>query len=100
MGIIKSFDIKNLLPFHKPGKGVPESIGKEDKVAELDPNLSPEEQIYVAHYLGYADILLGAAPVPEKEPAIEDKIVEMPVPGQERQEPPVAEKTEGDGEAA
>ncbi len=100
MGIIKSFDIKNLLPFHKPGKGVPESIGKEDKIAELDPNLSPEEQVYVAHYLGYADILLAAAPVPEEEPAIEDKIVVMPVPGQASQEPEVAEKTEDDGEAA
>jgi hypothetical protein len=97
MGIIKSFDIKNLLPFHKPGKGVPESIGKEDKIAELDPNLSPEEQVYVAHYLGYADILL-AAQVPGEEPATqdkEDKIVEMPVSGPEIQGP-----AEGDGEAA
>jgi len=86
--------------FHKPGNGVPESIGKEDKIAELDPNLSPEEQVYVAHYLRYADILLAAAPVPEEEPAIEDKIVEISVSRQESQEPAVAEKAEGDGEAA
>jgi len=38
-------------------------------------------------YLRYADILLASgAPVPEEEPAIEDKIVEISVSRQESQE--------------
>jgi len=97
MGIIKSFDIKNLLPFHKPGKGVPESIrGPEEKILELDPTLSPEEVVYVAHYLGYADVFLSGTADPEEKSA-QEKVIEMP--GQGNQEPSEAKEAE-DGEAA
>jgi len=83
MGSSKSFDIKNLLPFHKTAKGVPRSIrGEEEKIIELDPKLSPEEQMYVRHYLGYADILLG--PLDELDPlastieeVVGEKVIEI-----------------------
>lgn len=98
MGNIKSFDIKNLLPFHKPGKGVPESIrGPEEQVTDLDPNLSPEEQVYVAHYLGYADVFLGSTAAPKEKP-VEEKVIEMPA--QTNHEPREVKKADGEDEAA
>ena len=55
---------KNLLPFKKryggykiPGM-TPESQVLVDRV---DPDLSPEEQSYVGHYLAYADALIRSA---------------------------------------
>ena len=76
MGIIKSFDIKNLLPFKKRD-GVPGHVrGLEEKMIELDPTLSHEEQTYVAHYVGYADRLLGNLE-PHREP-MEKRVIEMP----------------------
>lgn len=75
MGIIKSFDIENLLPFKKRD-GVPDATRPpEEKIADLDPTLNHEEQVYVNHYIGYADQLLGIPP-PKPEP-IEKRVVEM-----------------------
>jgi hypothetical protein len=55
---------KNLVPFRKrhgrykiPGM-TPEHEVLMDRV---DPDLSPEEQSYVRHYLGYADALIRGA---------------------------------------
>jgi hypothetical protein len=102
MGTTKSFDIRNLLAFHKPGNGLPKSAGgPAEKIADLDPNLSPEEQVYVGHYVGYADILLGAggpAQKPVEEKAIENRVIEMR--GQVNQEPSQAKRTPGKDEAA
>jgi len=60
MGIIKSFDIRGLKPFHRTDGRLPQPGPEtEDKIAELDPGLTPEEQSYVNHYVGYADVLLN-----------------------------------------
>jgi len=95
MGIIKSFDINNLLPFKKT-KGVPESSsGVEEKILELDPTLNHEEQVYVGHYVGYADRLLGA---PETQNGSSEKrIVEMPA---RNHEPNIVTQMEKDEEVA
>jgi hypothetical protein len=95
MGIIKSFDIKNLLPFKKRD-GMPESgNGQEEKMIGLDPTLSHEEQAYVGHYIGYADLLLGT-PEPQIAP-IEKRVVEIPAPNKQ---PDVVTKMEKDEEVA
>jgi hypothetical protein len=83
MGNGKYFDIKHLLPFHTPGKGVPRSVsGEEEKIAKLDPDLNPEELSYIRHYLGYADILLDAQPdelpgASTEEETREKQVIEM-----------------------
>ena|SRR5205807_1496163 len=107
MGNAKSFDIKNLLPFHKGGSGVPGGIrGEEDKVAQVDPNLSPEEQIYVRHFLGYADILLASppdeldSPTAAEDQSAEEKVIQMPRRSQEQPEPQENKKDDSDTEAA
>jgi hypothetical protein len=95
MGIIKSFDIKNLLPFKKRD-GMPETVrGPEEKMIELDPTLNHEEQVYVAHYLGYADLLLGNQQS-QPEP-IEKRVIEMP---QQKQEPSAGADAESKDEVA
>ena len=86
MGVIKFFDIRQLKPFHRRGDRLPQPAPeKEDLIAELDPNLTPEEQAYVNHYVGYADVLLNEseeedAPVQQKP----DNVVEIPRKDQER----------------
>ena len=86
MGIIKSFDIRRLKPFHRTDNRLPQPApDKEDQIAELDPKLTPEEQAYVNHYVGYADVLLHEseeedAPSEQKP----DNVVEMPRKDQER----------------
>ena len=60
MGKIKPFDIRSLKPFHRKGPHLPGTAPEdEDKIAELDPNLKPEEHSYVGHYINYADVLLN-----------------------------------------
>ncbi len=57
------------------------SLEKRDEVFDLDPELRPDEQAYVNHYLGYADLLLGApepaapAAIPEPRPT---NVIELP----------------------
>jgi hypothetical protein len=55
---------RNLVPFKKrqgkyniPGMATENPISMDD----VDPGLSPEEQGYIRHYLGYADALLRSA---------------------------------------
>ena len=95
MEIIKSFDIKNLLPFKKRD-GMPEGgNGQEEKILELDSTLNHEEQVYVGHYIAFADLLLDT-PEPRKEP-IEKRVVEMPA---QNGKPAIAPKMEKGDEAA
>lgn len=89
MGMIKSFDIENLLPFKKTD-GVPDAARPpNDKITNLDPTLNHEEQVFVGHYIGFADQLLGIPP-PQPEP-IEKRVIEMPA---KKQGPEVLDKTE------
>ncbi|HKD14006.1 MAG TPA: hypothetical protein VKE71_05600 [Candidatus Angelobacter sp.] len=85
MGIIKSFDIRRLKPFHRRDDRLPHPApDREDQIAELDPSLTPEEHAYVNHYVGYADVLLKES---EEEAPVEHKpknVVEMPRKDQER----------------
>jgi hypothetical protein len=55
---------KNLVPFKKRhGRYNILGMTSENQVLmdRVDPDLSPEEQSYVRHYLGYADALMRSA---------------------------------------
>lgn len=67
MAIIKTFDFKRLRPFRKSGNQIPRLNGDEERLQQYDPDLKPEEESYVRHYLSYADVLL------EKDQTGEDK---------------------------
>jgi hypothetical protein len=55
----------NLVPFKKRRNGyhLPGGTGEEEEhlIDLVDPNLSPEEQGFVRHYLAYADVFLQNA---------------------------------------
>jgi hypothetical protein len=84
---VDHLDSKNLMPFKKrrnayllPGltKGIEEQV-----IDEVDPELRPEEQGYVRHYLGYADVMLKnaeaeAEAAPQEEPAQQSTSSEGP----------------------
>src|SRR5690242_3654573 len=59
---------KNLLPFRHKRSGfrLPGATTEEEEqmVEEVDPKLKPDEQGFVRHYLGFADVLL-TTPAPE-----------------------------------
>lgn len=63
---------KNLVPFKKRnGRYKIPGMTSENEVLmdRVDPDLSPEEQSYVRHYLGYADALMRSVeenPLPER----------------------------------
>jgi hypothetical protein len=66
-------DSTNLVPFKKrrhSGYHLP-GMKKEDDglIDAVDPELSPEDQMYVRHYLSYADILLKNAGTIETGPS-------------------------------
>jgi hypothetical protein len=55
---------RNLVPFRRRhGKYNIPGMTSENQVSmdRVDPDLSPEEQSYVRHYLGYADALIRSA---------------------------------------
>lgn len=55
---------KNLVPFKKRhGRYKIPGMTSENEILmdRVDPDLSPEEQSYVRHYLGYADALIKSA---------------------------------------
>jgi hypothetical protein len=56
----------NLVPFKKrrDAYDIPGMARGEDQrlIDQVDPDLSPEEQSFIRHYLGYADTLLRSAP--------------------------------------
>lgn len=79
MGIRRSFDIMKLKSFRREGSRIP-APEKEDQVFELDHDLRPEEQAYINHYIGYADILLEE---PEEGPSsrpesLHANVIELP----------------------
>ncbi len=103
----KSFDIKNLLPFHKVRSGVPRSVrGEEEEIADLDPSLSSEEQTFIRHYLAYADILLGkqqdelVSDAVTEEEILGEKVIEIPHNTDHEQFAQEVPKKDGDTEAA
>jgi hypothetical protein len=85
---VDHLDSKNLVPFkrrrngyHLPGltKEVEEQV-----IDEVDPELRPDEQGYVRHYLGYADVMLKnaeeeAEAAPQEEPAGQSTTAKAPV---------------------
>jgi len=73
MARIKPFDIRRLKSFHREGAHLPGTAPEdEDKIADLDPNLKPEEHSYVNHYVSYADVLLKHKESPRQEPPDEN----------------------------
>jgi hypothetical protein len=79
-------DSKNLIPFKKRRNGyhLPglQKEAEDQVIDEVDPELRPEEQGFVRHFLSYADVLLNN--VKADEPAEEESsenpgnITEMP----------------------
>jgi hypothetical protein len=61
---------KNLLPFRRKRNGfrLPGAATEEEEqmVEEVDPKLRPEEQGFVRHYLGFADVLLNSEAPPAR----------------------------------
>lgn len=96
MGIIKSFDIRRLKPFHRPGERFPTPIPeKEDTLTELDPDLKPDEQAYVSHYLSYADVLLNEPAAKSAKPP-DGKVVKI----QDKREKKQSEPLDDNGKVA
>ena len=62
-------DSKNLVPFKKRRNGyhLPKLTkeAEEQVIDEVDPELRPEEQGFVRHFLAYADVLLKKAEEPD-----------------------------------
>jgi len=63
--MVDHLDSKNLVPFkrrrnayHLPGL---QKEAEEQLIDEVDPELRPEEQGFVRHFLGYADVFLNHA---------------------------------------
>jgi hypothetical protein len=54
---------QNLVPFKKRRNGysIPGGPNEEDLNNRVDTDLNPEEQSFVRHYLGYADLFLKSA---------------------------------------
>jgi hypothetical protein len=83
---------RNLVPFKKR-RGIydiPGLIRDENQIAmdKLDHDLSPEEQSFIRHYLGYADTLLNSVPedyTPQAEVSQEGTLSD--VPGCEQKNP-------------
>jgi hypothetical protein len=69
--------------YHLPGL---QKEAEEQVIDEVDPELRPEEQGFVRHYLGYADVLLKSSEA-EEAPDLErpgdaaDNVTEMPRTG-------------------
>jgi len=72
---------RNLVPFKKRnGKyNLPGTASEhEDVMARVDTDLSPEEQGFIRHYLGYADAFLRSveymAPEPQEEAVAQNEV--------------------------
>src|ERR1051325_524623 len=83
-GLVDHLDSKNLIPFKKRRNGyhLPglTKEAEEQVIDEVDPELRPEEQGFVRHFLAYADVLLKKA----EEPDTLLTKSEEPAPEQER----------------
>ena len=80
-------DSNNLVPFKRRRNGyhLPGLVKEEEEqvIDEVDPELRPEEQGFVRHFLSYADVLLknveGEEASEQKKPAQEkSNVTEMP----------------------
>jgi hypothetical protein len=75
---------KNLVPFKKRHDRykIPGMTSKDEVLMDrVDPDLSPEEQSYVRHYLGYADALIRKAEEnPSPEPGEAASLVDKSSP--------------------
>jgi hypothetical protein len=84
--IVEHLDSKNLVPFKKRRNGyhLPglQKEAEEQVIDEVDPELRPEEQGYVRHYLAYADVMLKnpdqSEAVEDEQPPVQDDITEIP----------------------
>lgn len=88
--MVDHLDSDNLVPFkrrrngyHLPGL---QKEAEEKVIDEVDPELRPEEQGFVRHFLGYADVFLNhASTTPEEELSEEapseqcPKVADMPL---------------------
>ena len=94
---------KNLVPFKKR-RGPYHIFGTTGEDEELsldkvDHDLSREEQRFIRHYLGYADVLLKHAPteIPEPIGVSESPVLELPASGsEEKSSTPETKVAEGD----
>lgn len=75
---------RNLVPFKKrPGRYNIPGMASEHEVLmdRVDADLSPEEQGFIRHYLGYADTLLQSTeyivPQPVEDPAAQNGTEEV-----------------------
>jgi hypothetical protein len=101
MANLKSFDIKKLRPFRKPDNRLPQTTPDEDEqIAQLDQNLRPDEQAYVRHYVGYADVLLNEAEAPPAQNSSESNVLEMPSREGEKHSDENPSGEDGDGAEA
>jgi len=81
---------RNLVPFKKRhGRyNIPGMTSEHEVLMDrVDPDLSPEEQGFIRHYLGYADAFLRStedlAPEPLEEPVAQnerEEVTEQPCP--------------------
>jgi hypothetical protein len=84
--IVEHLDSKNLVPFKKRRNGyhLPglQKEAEEQVIDEVDPELRPEEQGYVRHYLAYADVMLKnpdqSEAAEDDQPPVQDDITEIP----------------------
>ena len=79
MAVIRAFDIRRLKPFRRGDNSLPKPAPeKADELAQLDPGLKPDEQSYINHYLGYADVLLNESEEPVGPDRQHPNIIELP----------------------
>lgn len=88
---------RNLVPFKKRlGSYHIPGLTREDErsIEHVDHDLSPEEQSFIRHYLGYADLLINSVPEEsaeeQEEPSQSDTGTENPGsehPGSEHKDP-------------
>lgn len=72
---------------------------KADQVFDLDHDLRPDEQAYVNHYIGYADILLNHEAEEGVQP--QSQVIELPrMQEPEPTEEPGSDDNEDNGKAA
>jgi len=89
-GIVDHLDSKNLVPCKRRRNGyhLP-ALKKEEEaqvIDEVDPELRPEEQGYVRHYLNYADVMLKNSE--EEQPAAPEQAREEPAAANDEEASP------------
>lgn len=87
-------DSKSLVPFKRRRNGyhLPGMAKEKDEqmVDQVDPDLRPEEQGYVRHYLAYADAMLAAYKEPNETSSPQQNVA----PAQNKVDAPETQKDE------